>query len=244
MLFRSDGYTVGASPNSPMVFHQLTHKSLPYDPKRMVPITMVTTQPLVLGVRGDFPGDSMADLIARAKANPGGVHYASQGIGGGNHMAALLLAKHAGTTMNHVPYQGAVPGVQAMLKSEVDFYMAPLASVLPWYRQGQLKMFGVGSPTRHPDVPEVPTFRELGYPEEFILTVWTCLVGPAGTPPEIAAAIAGMFRRAYADPATFARARALGSDPGGWTPEETRAYIAREFATWERVARENNIEKQ
>ena len=76
---------------------------------------MVTTQPLVMGVRGDFPGNSMADLIARAKANPGGVHYASQGIGGGNHMAALLLAKHAGTTMNHVPYQGAVPGVQAML---------------------------------------------------------------------------------------------------------------------------------
>ena len=192
---KPDGYTVGASPNSPMVFHQLTHKTMPYDPKRMTPITMVTTQPLVMGVRGDFPGNSMADLIARAKANPGGVHYASQGIGGGNHMAAMLLAKHTGTQMNHVPYQGAVPGVQAMLKSEVDFYMAPMASVLPWYKKGELKMFGVGSPERHPDAPEVPTFRELGYPEEFILTVWTCVVGPPDLPAPIASAPRSTSRR-------------------------------------------------
>ena len=241
---RPDGYTVAASPNSPMVFHQITHKSLPYDPRRMTPITMVTTQPLVMAVRGDFPGESMADLIARARANPGGTHYASQGIGGGNHLAALLLSKHTKTEMNHVPYAGAVPGVQAMLKGEVDFYMAPLASVLPWYRQKQLKIFGVGSPQRHPDVPDAPTFRELGYPEEFILTVWTCLVGPPDLPPAIANAISGLFARAFADPAVKAKVKALGSDPGGWTAAETKDFITRELATWERVARDNNIEKQ
>jgi tripartite-type tricarboxylate transporter receptor subunit TctC len=241
---RPDGYTLVASPNSPLVFHQLTHKTMPYDPKALTPITMLTTQPLVMGVRGDFPGESMADLIEYARRNPGKVHYASQGIGGGNHLAALLLSKYTKTEMNHVPYPGAVPGVQAMLKSEVDFYMAPLASVLPWYKQKQLKMFGVGSPERHPDAPDVPTFRELGYPEEFILTVWTAIVGPPKMPEPIVNWIYSAVRRAYDDPVIFERVKALGSDPGGTTPAETRAFISRELATWERVARENNIEKQ
>ncbi len=241
---KPDGYTLVASPNSPLVFHQITHGSMPYDPRTLTPVTMLTTQPLVMAVRGDFPGDSMAALVAFARANPGKIHYASQGIGGGNHLAALLLSKYTKTEMNHVPYPGAVPGVQAMLKGEVDFYMAPLASVLPWYRQGQLKIFGVGSPERHPDAPDAPTFRELGYPEDFILTVWTAIVGPPDMPPAVAEWISAAINGAWADPVMYARVRALGSDPGGGTPAETRAFIARELATWERIARENDIGKQ
>ena len=241
---KPDGYTLLFSPASPMVFNPVTHKSLTYDPAKMTPIILIGEQPLVLVARGDFPGATLADLVAYAKANPGRTWYSSPGIGGGNHMSTLLLAKYTGMDVKHVPFQGAGPAVQALLRGEVDFAIISMSSLLPWYKDGKLKFLAIGSKQRSPDAPDVPTFRELGYPEEFVLTAWRVLVGPPDLPAPIVDKLNGMINAVYADPLVRERFNKLGLDAGGGTPQEVAAMLKREAATWERVARDNSIEKE
>ncbi len=239
-----DGYTLLASPNSPMVFNPLTRKSLSYEPTKLTPITLLGVQPLVMGVRGNLPGHSLNDLIAYAKANPGKTYYGSQGVGGGNHMAAMLFGKHTGTDLKHVPFPGAGPAGQGLLKGEIDFFMAPLAVLLPSYRNKEVKIFAVGGKERAKDVPEVPTFRELGYPEDFILTVWSVIVGPPGMPSEISEKLNAHFNALFQDSKVQERFKLIGVDPGGGSTKELADMLARETKTWTRVAEENNIEKE
>lgn len=244
MRAKPDGYTLFISPASPMVFNPLTHKNLTYDPKKFTPIIEIGAQPLVLAARGDFPGNSLKELIDYAKAHPDGVYYSSTGIGGGNHMSTLLLEKFSGTKMKHVPYEGAGPATQAILKGEVDFGILSIASVLPWYKDGKIKLFAVGSPKRSPDAPTVPTFQELGFPEEFVLTAWRVLVGPPGMPPAIVDKINATINKAYEDPAVRQKFKALGLDVIGGTPADVAAMLHRESATWEQVAKDNNIQQK
>ena len=241
---KPDGYTLLISPNSPLVFNQLTHKTLGYDPVAFKPITMISSQPLVMGVRGDFPANSMKEFIDYAKANPGKINYGSQGLGGGNHMAVLLLEKFTGTQMVHVPFNGAEPATQALLRGDVDLFMAPLANILPWYKEGKLKMFAVGSEARATDAPDVPTFRELGYPEDFVLKVWYALVAPPGTNHVTVGRLNGIVTSVLKDPAMSRRFHDMGTDAMPLGVEETELFLARERALWERVANENNIQKQ
>ena len=239
-----DGYTLLASPNSPMVFNPLTRKSLTYEATKLTPIVRLGEQPLVMGVRGDLPGATLNDLIAYAKANPGKTYYGSQGVGGGNHMAAMLFGKYTGADLKHVPFPGAGPASQGLLKGEVDFFMAPLAVLLPSYRNKELKIFAVGGQERAKDVPEVPTFRELGYPEDFILTVWSVIMGPPGMPSDISEELNLHFNALFRDPRVQERFKLIGVDPGGGSRRELADMLARETKTWTRVAEENNIEKE
>ena len=241
---KPDGYQLLISPNSPLVFNPLTHKTMGYDPVAFRSISMISSQPLVMGVRGDFPVNSMKEFIDYAKANPGKINYGSQGLGGGNHMAVLLLEKFTGTHMVHVPFNGAEPATQALLRGDVDLFMAPLANILPWYKEGKLKMFAVGSEARSPDAPDVPTFSELGYPEDFVLKVWYALVAPPGTPDAIVEWLNKTITEALKDPLIVSRFRAMGTDPMPTDPADADRFLARERALWERVAAENNIQKQ
>jgi tripartite-type tricarboxylate transporter receptor subunit TctC len=241
---KPDGYSLLITPNSPLVFNQLTHKTMGYDPQAFRSVSMISSQPLVMGVRGDFPAKTMKEFIDYAKANPGKINYGSQGVGGGNHMAVLLLEKFTGTQMVHVPFNGAEPATQALLRGDIDLFMAPLANILPWYKEGKLKMFAVGSQARSPDAPDAPTFRELGYPEDFVLTVWYALVAPPGTPDPIIEWLNTSISEALREPMIASRFRAMGTDPWPSDPAETDRFLARERALWERVAAENNIQKQ
>jgi tripartite-type tricarboxylate transporter receptor subunit TctC len=223
---KPDGYTLLISPNSPLVFNQLTHANLGYEPTAFTPVTMVSSQPLVMAVRGEFPANSMQEFIDYAKAHPGKINYGSQGIGGGNHMAVLLLEKYTGARMVHVPFNGAEPATQALLKGDVDLFMAPLANILPWYKDKKLKMF------------------ELGYPEDFVLTVWYAIVAPPNTPLNIVKTLNAAINDAMKEPAIADRFHAMGTDAVYGSAEDAARFLARERATWERVAAENKIEKQ
>lgn len=239
-----DGYTLLASPNSPMVFNPLTHKMMSYEPLKMTPIVLLGVQPLVMGVRGNLPAKTLDDLIAYAKANPGKTYYGSQGVGGGNHMAAMLFGKHIGADLKHIPFPGAGPAAQALLKGEIDFFMAPLAVLLPWYRSNEIKILAMGSQQRAKDAPDVPTFHELGYPDDFILTVWSVIVGPPAMPPAVAEKLNATFASILDEPKIRERFAQLAVDPGGGSISELATMLARETKTWTRVAQENNIEKQ
>jgi tripartite-type tricarboxylate transporter receptor subunit TctC len=244
MRAKPDGYTLFTSPASPMVFNPLTHKNLNYDPKKMTPIIEIGAQPLVLATRGDLPANSVADMITYAKGKPGNVFYSSTGIGGGNHMSVLLFERYSKTQLKHVPYEGAGPATQAILRGEVDFGILSIASLLPWYKDQKIKILAVGSQERSPDAPDVPTFRELGYPEEFVLTGWRVLVGPPAMPQPIVDRINGLVNKAYEDPQVRGRFKALGLDATGGTQSKVAAMLKRESVIWEQVARENGIEPQ
>lgn len=241
---KPDGYTVLFSPASPMVFNPVTHKTLTYDPAKMTPIILIGEQPLVLVARGNFPAKNIDEFIDHLKKNPGKVFYSSPGIGGGNHMSTLLFAKHHNLDVKHVPFPGAGPAVQAILRGECDFGIISMSSLLPHYKTGELKFFAIGSKQRSPDAPEVPTLRELGYPEEFVLTAWRVMVGPPDMPSPIVDKLNAMINEVYKEPVVRERFKNLGLDLGGGTPAEVAAMLKREAATWERVARENNIEKE
>jgi len=241
---QADGYTLLASPNTPMVFNPLTHKSLSYEPLKMTPVVLLGVQPLVMGVRGNLPAKTLDDLIAYAKANPGKTYYGSQGVGGGNHMAAMLFGKHIGADLKHVPFPGAGPAGQALLKGEIDFFMAPLAVLLPWYRSNEIKILAMGSHDRAKDAPDVPTFRELGYPEDFILTVWSVIMGPPDMPSAVADRLNATFVDILKEPKVRERFAQMAVDPGGGSRQDLAAMLARETKTWTRVAQDNKIEKQ
>jgi tripartite-type tricarboxylate transporter receptor subunit TctC len=244
MRAKPDGYTLFSSPASPMVFNPVTRKNLNYDPKKLTPIIEVASQPLVVVARGDFPGENLKDLIEYSKKTPGGAHYSSPGLGGGNHMSTLLLEKYTGANFHHVPYEGSGPATQALLRGEVDFAVLAASTLLPWYKDGKLKFFAMGSPKRLADAPNVPTLLELGYPEEFILTAWRVIVGPPNMPRPIVDWLNAKLNEAIEDPAVRAKFKALGLETTGGGPDSVAAMLKREAATWERVARENNIEKQ
>ena len=245
-VFRAkpDGYTLLATPNSPLVFNPLTHKVLSYEPEKFTPIALMSRQPLVLATRGNFPADSLAGLIDYAKANPGKINYGSQGVGGGNHLSVLLLEKHTGTHMVHVPFNGAGPATQAMLRGDIDLFMSPLAEILPHYNDGKLKLLAVGTEHRSPHAPNVPTFRELGYPPEFILTVWYALVGPPDMPPAISSWLNANINAAMQTKLVSERIRLTGAEPGDLNQQDLATFFNRERAVWEKVATENKIEKQ
>jgi tripartite-type tricarboxylate transporter receptor subunit TctC len=204
----------------------------------------MSRQPLVMATRGDFPADTLQGLIDHAKKNPGKLNYASQGVGGGNHLSVLLLEKYAGLRMVHVPFNGSGPAAQAMLQGDVDLFMAPMAEILPHYKAGKLKMLAMGTEQRSQHAPDVPTFRELGYPPEFILTVWFALVGPPDMPPAIVSWLNTNINAALRNPTVAERIRTMGAEPGDLDEKALANFLERERATWAKVAAENNIEKQ
>ena len=172
------------------------------------------------------------------------LNYGSQGVGGGNHLNTLLLEKFAGLQMVHVPFNGSGPAVQAMLQGDVDLFMAPMAEILPHYKAGKLKMLAMGTEQRNPHAPDVPTFRELGYPPEFILTVWFALVGPPDMPPAVVSWLNRNVNAALQDSTVAARIRATGAEPGAMDEKTLANFLDRERSVWAKVAAENGIQKQ
>ncbi len=239
-----DGYTILASPNSPLVFLPLTKKDLAYDASKFVPVAITGIQAMVLAVKPAFAGKSFADFVASAKANPGKMNYGSPGAGSGNHLASLLFQKAAGFSAVHVPFNAHSLGVQAMLRGDIDFYLIPVDVVLEHHAAGNMKIFAVGTPQRSRDLPDVPTFRELGLPPEVVLTIIYAMVAPPGTPPDIAAKLNEGINAAFKMPDIRQRYEALKIDPTGGSPADLEKLIDSEMKLWAPVVKENGLAGQ
>lgn len=239
-----DGYTLLASPNSPLVFLPLTKKDLAYDASKFVPIAITGIQAMVLAVKPSFPGKSYADFIAYAKANPGKMNYGSPGAGSGNHLASLLFQKSAGFSAVHVPFNAHSLGVQAMQRGDIDFYLIPVDVVLEHHAAGNMKIFAVGTPQRSRDLPDIATFRELGLPPEVVLTIIYAMVAPPGTPPDIAAKLNEGVNAAFRMPDIRQRYEALKIDPTGGPQADLAKLIDSELKLWGPVVKENRLAGQ
>ena len=157
-----DGYTLLLCPPSPLAIQQLLYHNLKYDPTKFVPIVMLVKIANVLDVRKNFPANDVQGLIAYAKANPGKLTFASQGVGSTAHLSGSELEVLGGIQMVHVPYHGAQPALTDLMAGNVDMFFDTLATSIPLYRAGNLKMLGVASAERDSAVPRRADHRRTG----------------------------------------------------------------------------------
>jgi len=228
-----DGYTLLATPPSPLTVNQSLYARLGYDPSAFVPVTVMATLPNVLMLHPRVPAQTLPELIAYARANPDKLTYASSGNGGTPHLSMELLKTLAGIRLVHVPYKGLAPALTDLLAGHVDMMFDNLGNALGPVTGGRLKALAVGARTRIPALPDVPAMAEL-FPG-FLSTTWFAIVAPPKTPPEIAAKLSSTISGILAQPDVARRFADLSSTPVGSTPEETAAFIKEEQERWQRV---------
>lgn len=235
-----DGRTLLMVASSFTVLPATTAK-LPYDSEHdLTPVAIVGKNPLVFVVNPDVKANTLAEFVALAKENPGKLNYATPGAASQTHLVAELFSQRAGITMQQVPYRGGAPAIQAMVTGETQFsVLSPLVS-LPQIQAGRLRALAVGSVTRPPQLRDIPTLAEAGFPN-FEAIQWIGLLTTAGTPDEIVSRLNAEVNRALQSPDLIGKLAQQGMAPGGGTPAEFRALIAREIRSWREVARAANI---
>jgi len=177
-----DGYTLSLVGMTTLAANPALYKSLPYDsPKDFAPISVAVVSPLVLVVNADLPVNSVQELIAYAKANPGKVNFGSAGVGNTLHLAGEMFKSNAGIDIVHVPYKGASAALTDLLGGRIQMMIDLIQTPLPYIQSGKLKALGVTDTTRVAQLPNVPTIAEAGLPG-FKFATWIGIAAPAGTP--------------------------------------------------------------
>jgi len=238
-----DGYTLLASQPAPITTAAFLYKSLNYEPAELVPVAIMSHVPNVVLVRKDFPAKSVAELIAYAKANPGKINYASQGIGTTSHTTAELFQSITGTKLTHVPYKGTAPAVNDLLAGNVDLMFNELATSIELNKSGQARILAVTMKDRVPALPDIPTLEEVGV-HGCISDTWHAITAPPKTPPAIIAKLNAAANTAMRDPGLRERFAALSIGPGGGTPAEASAFVKEEAQRWGDVIRKAGIEPE
>jgi len=238
-----DGHTLFVAPPAPLGFSHLLTKDTGYEPTAFTPITLLAKIPNVLVMRKTLDAKTLQEFIAHAKANPGKVTFASSGAGSTAHLTALLLGQRAGLQMNHVPYRGAAPALTDIVGGHVDIFFDTLATSVPQYRNGAVKLLGVGDTVRNEAIPEVPTLAEAGLPG-FRSTTWFGLVAPPATPPAIAERLNRDAVTVLKDPEVVAQLRKLSLTPGATSPADSAKFFAEEAAQWSKLIRDAGIAVQ
>jgi tripartite-type tricarboxylate transporter receptor subunit TctC len=235
-----DGYTLFVTAPGPLAVNQSLYRQLSYKPEDFVPVTVLATVTNLITVRPDLGVNSVAELIGLAKKNPGKITYGSQGNGSTPHLNGSMFMTMTGVSLIHVPYRGENLVVNDMLGGHVDVFFGNTAPVLPYYRDGKLKVLAVADARRVATMPDVPTSAEAGLPG-FISTSWFAVAGPPRMAPALARDIAADFAEVLKLPDLQAKYRSVGAEPGGSNPAETAAFIKAETARWRDVIVKNEI---
>src|SRR5438874_7661875 len=227
----SDGSTVLLTTDATFSINPHLYARLPYDAERdFIPVTMLVLLQQLLVANPALPANTLAELIALAKAKPGTINYASYGSGSQPHLSGEMLKYKAGVDLVHVPYKGISLAVPAVMAGEVQLTFAGIATSMPQLKGGRIKALAIGGPKRSPLLPQVPTFAELGYPE-IETHAWFGLFLPAGAPREAVNRIYHDTRKIIEEP-EFRQKQLIdkGYDVVGSSPEEFAAYIKKDSA--------------
>jgi tripartite-type tricarboxylate transporter receptor subunit TctC len=231
-----DGYTLLSAPPPPLVINRLLYPKLGFDSTRFVPITVIAAIPNVVLVHPKTGVNSIQELIALAKANPGKLNYASQGNGTTSHLTAELFKTMAGgLQIVHVPYKGTAPALADLLAGQVEMMCDNLGVSLPHVKAGKLKALAVASPKRIAALPDLPALAETL--PGFEAVAWFGIVGPPGTPGAIAEKVSSSVREALQLPDVRQRLASASAEPMGLTPAQTAAYMKQETERWGAVIR-------
>ncbi|MEO8144934.1 MAG: tripartite tricarboxylate transporter substrate binding protein [Betaproteobacteria bacterium] len=232
-----DGYTLVLNSSSALSIAPFSMAKMPYDPfKDLALITAVVRVPEVLAVNPSLPVNTLAELVAYAKANPGKVNFGSAGSGTITHLAGELLKVEANIDMIHVPYKGAAPAVNDLLGGQVQMGVFDVPVLLGHIKAGKLKALAVTSAKRAPSLPEVPTTADAGYPK-VISDNWYGLVGPAGIPQGVLKRLHAAAIAALNSPELIEQFSRVSGVPMPSSPEEYGVFIAFEQAKWGKVVK-------
>jgi tripartite-type tricarboxylate transporter receptor subunit TctC len=223
-----DGYTLLLT-STAIAVNPALFKNLPYDPfKDFMPISELVNAPNVIFVRSDSGINTLAELVAKAKAEPDKFNYSSPGVGTKSHLTGEMLKLRAGITMVHIPFRGGGPATQAVVSGTTQVGSVALAPVEPLVKDGQLRALAVTSEKRWFSLPDVPTMIEAGYPG-FISDTFNALFAPAGTPPEIVALLVKESRAAFENPEARELARKAGYEVVAGPPEKLTERLRMEI---------------
>jgi tripartite-type tricarboxylate transporter receptor subunit TctC len=209
-------------------------------PDDFAPVSLLVTVPELLVVTPSFPAQTVAELVAMAKAQPGKLSYASSGNGSAQHLAAELFKLRTGTDIQHVPYKGGSLAVADVAAGHVPFYFGNMSAALPQARGGRVRALAVTSPQRSPAAPEVPTMAESGV-TGCEISEWNALLAPAGTPPATIERLHAEVAKILATEEIRAKFADLGAQPIGSTPVELAAFLRGEMAKWAEVVKVANV---
>jgi tripartite-type tricarboxylate transporter receptor subunit TctC len=236
-----DGYTLLMSYASMLTINPAIYKKISYDPvKDFVPVAFFVDVPNALVVHPSVPANTVAELIALVKAQPGKFNYASSGTATSTHLGMERFSQMAGLKMTHVPYKGGGPAMIDLMGGVVQLYINNLVEVLPQVKAGRVRMLAIASAKRSSVVPEIPTVAESGLPG-FESTLWYGVMAAAGTPAAIVNKLNEAVRQTQQEPEVRTRLATMGAETAYYTPDEFGALIRREVELWGRVVREAGI---
>ncbi len=235
-LIRSapDGYTIIIG-GTPLTVNQTLQRDMPYDAlKDFSPISLLVLQPNVLIINPKVPANSLQELIALAKAQPGRLNYGVGSEGSAPHLASELLKVMAGIDAVHVPYSGNAPMLNAVMSGEVTFGFDQPATALGFIQAGRVRALGVTSTTRSQVLPNIPTMSEAGLPG-YEINSWFGILGPPNLPKPIAERLSAEFAKALANPEVRERLIQQGFTVVGSTPDQFAAHLKADVANWKRI---------
>jgi len=236
-----DGYTLLATSPAPLVSNAALYKNLKFKPEAFEPVAVMALSPNVLVVRPDLPFRSAQELIAYAKANPGKLRYGSQGNGTTSHLTTELFQRLTGTQLLHVPYRGTAPALNDLIGGHVDLMFVDVTAVLALHQAGRARILAIASQQRLEfDLPDVPTFEELGF-SGFFSAAWNAITAPPGTPPAITSRLNEEINAVLGMPDIEAHFRQLHLVRMGGSRADMAEFLKTERRRWEDVIRSANV---
>jgi tripartite-type tricarboxylate transporter receptor subunit TctC len=232
-----DGYTLGLGGTGTLAIDPTLYPNAGYDPRKdFAPIGLIATSGLVICVHPSLPAESIPELIALAKREPGKLNYASAGTGSGIHLGTEYFATMAGIKLTHIPYKGSSPALTDLVGGHVAIYFSSLPPAVGLIKEGKVRALAVTSAKRSPILPDVPTVAEVALPG-YEAVLHYGIVAPAGTPRPIIAKLSAALRTAVLSDELKSRLAEDGAEPLASTPEEYAADIDREETKWSAIVK-------
>jgi tripartite-type tricarboxylate transporter receptor subunit TctC len=235
-----DGYTLLAGTAGSLSISPQLYKDAGIEPlKEFTAVALVSSAPLVIAINPSIPAHSVKELVAYAKANPGKLNYGAV-IGTPPHMSGEMFKHITGTNIEFVPYKTASQATIDVLAGQMNMTFEGTTAIVPHIKSGEVRALAVTSPTRIPEIPDVPTMDELGYPG-MPPDSWQGIVAPAGTPPDIVAKINAVVNEGLATPELRNQIIRLGGEPRPKSVQDFAAYIADQYKRWGEVIRVTGV---
>jgi tripartite-type tricarboxylate transporter receptor subunit TctC len=236
-----DGYTLLASQPSPITTNVYLYKKLGYDATKFEWVGIMSHIPNVLLVKPDSPFKTVQDLVTYAKANPGKLNYASQGIGTTSHLTSALFESITGTKLVHVPYKGTAPALNDLIASHVDLMFSELATSVQLHKAGKARILAVATKERIASIPDIPTLEEAGV-HGCESDTWNALSAPPKTPPAIIAKLNNALNQAFKNPDIADHYKQMNMTLGGGSPDDMAAVVKAETKRWGDVIKAAGIQ--
>lgn len=232
-----DGYTFLMSTNGPLVYNTVLIEKLPYDPFRdLAPVTLAGWQPNVCAVSNNLKADTVAQWIEAMRKNPGKFNFSSTGVGSMSHLSIEILKLKTSSYAVHLPYSSSPQAITAIVQGDVHFACVPPVAVMPQAKAGRIRALAVTSPERFETLKELPTMKELGYPEIQAMA-WMAVMAPARTPADIVGRMNRELVTALRDRDTREKLAGAYMEPVGGTAEELSRFMKEELERWSPVIR-------